>query len=833
MRRRAFFLLLFLLFVGNLFAQDQSVDIELNYEKPKKYVVEDISIEGIKYLDPDLYIGVTGIAKGDTISIPGDVFARAVKKLWEQDLFGDVKIRVAKVEGDKVWLKVDLQEKPRLYNWDFKGAKKSEVTDLNEKLKLKRGTTITEFMLSSTTDIIKKFYVNKGFLNVTVNVAQRADTVVQNTQHLTFIVDKKKKVKIRDIVFDGNVNYSDDRLRRVFKKTHRRDWNIFNVSKFIKNDYENDKKELIDFYEQKGYRDAKIISDSVYVVNSSRIGIRVKIEEGKRYFFRNITWIGNTKNTAEELDRLLKIKKGDYYDRVALDKRLNIDEESVSSIYQNQGYLFFNATPVEAKVENDSVDIEIRVSEGKPATISYVSIAGNDRTNEHVVRRELLTKPGDLYRKDNVVNTIRYLGQLGHFDAEKLGEGIQMDPNPQESTVGIKYTVSEKSNDQLELSGGWGGNMFVGSVGLRFNNFSARRFFEKDAWKPIPTGDSQSLSLRAQTNGSYYKAFSASFTEPWLGGKKPQSLSVSLFYQVQNNSYYLYQSGDKSFKVIGGSVGLGRRLNWPDNFFTLSTSINAEIYKLKDWDGFIFSNGTSTNLSLATAFSRNSTNNPIYPRGGSEVSLSVKATLPYSLLNGKDYSEKGGMTDQERYRWIEYYKVGFKGVFYQNIFKDLVLAVRGQFGYLGMYNSKVGYSPFEGFVVGGDGLSGYAMYGTETIGLRGYENESLTPSYYYRGKSVRNANVYDKFNIEMRYPITLTPQSSIYVLTFFEAGNAWQDINKFNPFQMVRSAGIGARIFLPMIGMLGIDWAYGFDEIPGSPGAGGSNFHFVIGMPTN
>ncbi len=833
MHTRAFFLLFFLLFAGKLFAQDQTVDIELNYEKPKKYVVEDISIDGIKYLDPDLYIGVTGIAKGDTVTLPGDVFARAVKKLWEQDLFGDVKIRVAKIEGDKIWLKVDLVEKPRLYKWEFTGAKKSEVTDLNDKLKLKRGTTITEFMLTTTTDLVKKYYVNKGFLNVDVNISQKADTVVQNTEHLTINVKKNKKVKIKDIIFEGNTNYTDDRLRRVLKKTHRRDWNIFNVSKFIKSDYESDKKDLIDFYEQKGYRDAKIVSDSVYKVSADRIAIKFRVDEGRRYYFRSLNWVGNTKNTPEELATLLKIKKGDYYDRVALDKRLNTDEESVSSIYQNQGYLFFNATPIEVKVDNDSVDVEIRINEGKPATISYISIAGNDRTNEHVIRREILTKPGDLYRKDNVVNTIRYLGQLGHFDAEKLGEGIQMDPNQQESTVGIKYTVNEKSNDQLELSGGWGGNMFVGSVGLRFNNFSARRIFEKGAWRPIPTGDSQSLSLRAQTNGSYYKQFSASFTEPWLGGKKPQSLSVSLFYQVQNNSSYIYQGGDKSFKVIGGSVGLGRRLNWPDNFFTLSTSVNAEIYKLKAWDSFIITDGTSTNLSFSTALSRNSTNNPIYPRGGSEVSLSLKATFPYSLVNGKDYSEKGGMTPQDRYRWIEYYKVGFKGTFYQNIFKDLVLSLKGQFGYLGMYNSKVGYSPFEGFVVGGDGLSGYAMYGTETIGLRGYENESVTPSYYYRGKSARNANVYDKFCAELRYPITLTPQSSIYVLTFFEAGNAWQDIKIFNPFQMVRSAGVGARIFLPMIGMLGIDWAYGFDQIPGSPGSGGSNFHFVIGMPTN
>jgi outer membrane protein insertion porin family len=841
MHKRVFFLLLSLLVFGKVFAQDQAVhNLTVNYEKPQKYVVQDITIEGIKYLDPDLYLGVTGISKGDTITIPGEEFARAIKKLWEQDLFGDVKINASKIDGDKIWLTISLTEKPRLYNWDIKGAKKSEVTDLNEKLKLKRGTTITDFMLTTTTDIIKKYYINKGFLNVDVNVTQTADTVVKNTEHLVFNVTKNKKVKIKNIDFEGNKHYTDERLRRALKKTHRRDWNIFNVSKFIKNDYENDKKELIDFYTQKGYRDAKIVEDSIYKVSNERIGIKIKIDEGNRYYFRNVVWIGNTKNTAEELMTLLKIKKGDPYDRVALDKRLNTDEESVASIYQNQGYLFFNATPVEVRVDNDSVDVEIRMTEGKPATISYISIAGNDRTNEHVIRREILTKPGDLYRKDNVINTIRYLGQLGHFDAEKLGEGIQMDPNQQESTVGIKYTVNEKSNDQLELSGGWGGNMFVGSVGLRFNNFSARRIFEKGAWRPIPTGDSQSLSLRAQTNGSYYKAFSASFTEPWLGGKKPQSLSVSLYYQVQNNSYSYFVKSDQFFKVIGGSVGLGRRLTWPDNFFTFSNSVNVEIYKLKQWQSFIIEDGTAANISLSTALSRNSTNNPIYPRGGSDVSLSLKMTLPYSLLNGKDYGDNSKMTNKERYRWIEYYKVGFKGVFYHNVWKDMVLALRAQFGYLGMYNSKYGYSPFEGFIVGGDGLSGYALYGTETVGLRGYENESVTPKYYYKTTDpdpqknrrwLNNANVYDKFSAELRYPITLTPQSSIYVLGFFEAGNAWQDMKYFNPYQMVRSAGVGARIFLPMIGMLGIDWAYGFDKPAANPSAGGSNFHFVIGMP--
>lgn len=840
MHNRVLFLFLSLLFFGKVSAQEQVVNLNLDYEKPKKYVVQDITIEGIKYLDPDLYVGVTGISKGDTLTIPSDVFSRAVKKLWEQDLFGDVKINASKVEGDKIWLKVNLTEKPRLYTWEIKGAKKSEVTDLNDKLKLKRGTTITEFMLSTSTDIIKKYYINKGFLNIEVNTTQRADTVVKNTEHLTFNVTKHKKVKIKDIDFDGNKFYTDERLRRALKKTHRRDWNIFNVSKFIKNDYENDKKELIDFYTQKGYRDAKVVGDSVYKVSDNRIGIKIKVDEGRRYYFRNVTWIGNTKNTAEELGDQLKIKKGDPYDRVALDKRLNIDEESIANFYQNQGYLFFNATPIEVKVDKDSVDVEVRISEGKPANISYVSIAGNDRTNEHIIRRELLTKPGDLYRKDNVVNTIRYLGQLGHFDAEKLGEGIQMDPNAQESTVGIKYTLVEKSNDQLELSGGWGGNMFVGSVGLRFNNFSARRIFDKGAWRPIPTGDGQSLSLRAQTNGSYYKAFSASFTEPWLGGKKPQSLSVSLYYQIQNNAYYYFQSSNQFFKVIGGSVGLGRRLNWPDNFFTWSNSLNVEIYKLRNWSGFILENGSSANINFSTTLSRNSTNNPIYPRGGSDVSLGVKFTLPYSLMNGKDYSMESKMTDKERYKWIEYYKVNFKGVFYQNIWKDLVLALRAQFGYLGMYNSKYGYSPFEGFVVGGDGLSGYALYGTETVGLRGYENESVTPRYYYKTSDpnsasknnwISNANVYDKFSAELRYPITLTPQSSIYVLGFFEAGNAWQDIKFFNPYQMLRSAGVGARIFLPMIGMLGIDWAYGFDKPSANPSAGGSNFHFVIGMP--
>lgn len=796
----------------------------VDYTTPKQYVVGGVTISGLKFLDAQTLINLFGLDEGETVMVPGDDVTNGVKKLWKQGLFSDINVSIVRVKGDTAYFNIDLVERARVSKIFFTGVKKSEQNELKEKLTLKIGDQLTDYLLSTAKGTIKKFYAEKGYRNVSVNILQANDTVISNGVRVTFEVDRKKKVKISNIDFEGNVAISDGKLRRAMKKTHRKDLNIFKSAKFVASNFEDDKENVIKYYNEKGYRDARILSDSIYVVNPKRVGIVIKVEEGPKYYFRNITWVGNTKYPSEFLSAVLKIKKGDVYDKTLLDKRLLQDDNSVSTLYMDNGYLFFNVEPTEVKIENDSIDVEMRIYEGKQATINKVLISGNTKTNEHVIRREIWTKPGELFSKSDIMRTNRELAQLGHFDPEKLNV-IPM-PNQADGTVDLKYIVEEKPNDQLEVSGGWGANMFVGTIGIRFSNFSMRRVFDKGAWRPVPSGDSQSLAIRAQSNGSYYKAYSLSFVEPWLGGKKPTSFSVSLYHSVQNNSNYVYQAGTQYMKVSGASVGLGKRLKWPDNYFTLSNEISYQNYDLKDWSGFIISNGGSNIISLKTTFGRNSTDQPIYPRRGSNLMLSVQLTPPYSLFNGKDYKNTG-MSQNEKYRWIEYHKWDFKYTWYSQLAGNLVLSTNAQFGYLGYYNKDLGYSPFEGFDVGGDGMSGYNLYGKETIGLRGYQNSSLTP--YHNG--VRVANLYDKFTVELRYPLVLSPSSTIYALTFIEGGNAWYDFTDFSPFAIKRSAGVGLRLFLPMLGQLGIDWGYGFDNIPTYPGAGGSNFHFVIGMP--
>jgi outer membrane protein insertion porin family len=582
------------------------------------------------------------------------------------------------------------------------------------------------------------------------------------------------------------------------------------------------------------------VSDSVWEINNKRVGIKYHIYEGQKYYYRNLTWSGNTRYPSEMLTAILHVKKGDIYDKVTMEKRLLTEDNSVSTTYMDDGYLFFNVQPVEIKVEGDSVDLEMRIYEGKQATISNIIIQGNTKTNEHVIRRELFTRPGDLFSKTHIVRSIRDLAQMGNFDPEKLD--VKPNPNQDGETVDITYIVEEKPNDQIELSGGYGGGMFIGSIGLKLANLSARRIFDKDAWKPLPTGDNQTFTLRGQTNGSYYKSISGSFSEPWLGGKKPISFTTSIYYINQNNSAYIYETGDKQMNMLGASVGIGRRLKWPDNYFTLFHSVDVQQYRLHDWTNsygqsyFIFSDGTSNNFSIKTIFGRNSTDQPIYPRRGSEFSIGLQITPPYSLLNNKNYKDPN-MPDSERYHWIEYHKWTFTTKWYTTIFSDLVFAYKVQFGYLGYFNKDLGYSPFEGFDLGGDGMGGsYNYTGSESIGLRGYDNSSLTP---VSSNGVRIANVYDKFSLEIRYPFVLSPQSTIYGLIFFEAGNAWTHLNQFDPLSVKRSAGVGVRLMLPMIGLLGVDWGYGFDAVPNtspditkkSTSPSGGKFHFVLGLP--
>lgn len=824
MLKSKIFLLLLLISSVYALAQEPS----FSYDVPKKYYVKEVRVSGIKFLNPDVLVSVSGISVGDSILVPGDAVTKAIKKLWSQGLFSDIKISATKIENSDIYLDIFLQEQPRISSINFVGVRKGEVSDLKEKLKLRNGSQLTESILENSVEIIKKHYRAKGFLNVDVKPVQENDTALANMVKLTFDINKNGRVKIGQIAFDGNTAYTDARLRKALKKIHRRDINIFKSAKFVQSDYDESKDNLIAFYNENGYRDSKILRDSIYTLNEKRIGINFLVHEGHQYHIRNISWIGNTKLPSEALTAILGMKKGDVYDKTLLEKRLFTDDNSISTVYMDDGYLFFNLDPVESQIQNDSVDLEMRIYEGDQATINKVLIVGNTKTNEHVIRRELWTKPGYLFSKSEITRTIRELGQMGHFDPEKLD--VQPMPNPAEGTVDLKYVVEEKANDQLEISGGWGNKMFVGTVGIRFTNFSVRRIFDKEAWRPVPSGDSQSLSLRASTNGTYYKAFSFSFTEPWLGGRKPTNFSFSIYHTIQNGGVdYFYQSSNKYFKVTGASVGIGTRLKWPDDYFSIYNEISYQNYNLKDWTGyFLFSNGQSNNLSYKISLTRNSTDQVIYPRTGSNLSLSLQITPPYSMFNGKDYSKVSG---SEKYKWIEYHKWTGRIQWYVPLVEKLVLYSNFQVGIMGYFNSDIGHSPFEGFDVGGDGMSGYNLYGKETIGLRGYKNGSLTPYTLIDGSYVGDGHVYDKYTVEIRYPLTLNPQAAIYLLTFFEAGNAWRDASEFNPFNVHRSAGIGARMFLPMLGMLGIDWGYGFDKIPDNPDAHKGQFHFIIGMP--
>jgi outer membrane protein insertion porin family len=794
----------------------------MDYSNARDYEIADVTVSGVEFLQPQVLISISGLQVGDKITVPGERTTKVVQKFWDQGLFSDVKLTAVKIEKGKIWLDIYLKEQPRLSRLELEGLKKGESQDLIEKINLRNGSQITADVLNNTERIIKEHFIDKGFYNTEIQIKQTPDTTRGNSVRMTVYVRKNERVKIEDIHFVGNKVFSETRLRRVMKNTKKIDINIFKPSKYIKNDFKEDKEKLLTFYNKNGYRDAKLRKDSVIILNDKRIMLYIFLEEGEKYFFRDIKWIGNTVYPAEVLNAYLGIKRGDVFDETILEERLNSDEDAVSSLYLDNGYLFFSVDPVEIKIEDDSIDFEMRIYEGKQATINDVIIKGNTKTNEHVVRREIRTKPGDLFDRSLLIRTVRELAQLGHFDPENIVPNPI--PNPAEGTVDLEYNLVERANDQLEISGGWGANMLVGTIGLRFSNFSARNILNPKAWRPIPTGDGQTLSIRAQSNGKYYRAYNLSFIEPWFGGKKPNSLVVSFYHTITNNSLYWYESGDKSFKISGASVGMGRRLMWPDDFFTMYNEISIQQYELDNWTGyFLFSDGTSKNFSFNTTFARKSVDQLIYPRRGSTFSLSLQLTPPYSLFNDRDYTN---LTDQEKYKWIEYHKWKFLADWYTTLAGNLVLATKAQFGYLGHYNNQIGPSPFEGFDVGGDGMSGYNIYGYETIALRGYENSSLTP----RVNGMKAGNVYSKLTLELRYPITLNPSATVFVLGFLEGGDAWYSIDQFNPFIIKRSAGFGLRAFLPMFGLLGIDWGYGFDAVPGQPDANRNQFHFTIGQ---
>ena len=815
--------------------------VEVDYNNPKKYIVGGVEVEGNEHFAPSQILQITGLQKGMEVTVPSEELSGIVDRLWSQRFFEDVAIVVDSLAPtrDTAFFKIRIIERPRVSKWTFAGVKSGEQKELQDRLNLRRGGEFSEYVAKTSSDIIKRYYKEKGFYNVDVKVNTKQDSIIRSAIRVQFAVDRGEKVKIKTITFSGNEHVKETKLARSMKKTKdRRLISFFSSKKF----------------NEAGYRDARIVKDTMYYVEPGKLQIDFQIDEGKQYFFRDITWTGNSVYSSDVLNDVLMIKKGDVYDVVTMEKRLfgggKQSEYDISKLYRDNGYLFFNLQPVELNIEGDSVDVEMRIVEGKPATLNNIIINGNDLTNERVIRRQVFTRPGYLFSQSDFERSIREIASMGQFDPEAISDpntGYSIIPNQLNNTVDVVYNVTEKPSSQLELSGGWGGNTFVATVGVSFNNFSTRRFFDKTAWRPVPLGDAQNLSIRFQTNGTYYTSLSASFSEPWLFGKKPTSLNMSLYYTRQTNSYLAFNilNNEEYMEVYGFAAGIGKRLKWPDNYFVLYNQLSWQTYKLQDWQyQFMFDTGISHNLSYTLNLSRNSTDQQIYPRQGSNFSASVQFTPPYSLLRKEGlagYDKYGNeikatnwkeidynlQTSEERYRWIEYHKWSFKGEVYAKLVGDLVLMARAQFGYLGYYNRNWGYSPFEGFRVGGDGMSGYDTYGSEIVSLRGYENYSLTPQAtssatgnYYAG------NVYDKFTVELRYPVILQPQSTIYALLFLEGGNCWADIRDFNPFQIKRSAGVGVRVFLPMIGLLGVDWGYGFDD----PVNGKSQFHFVIGQ---
>ena len=855
---RMIFLALLLALSCPSWAQQAGNGVEVDYNNPKKYIVGGVKLEGNEYLSENQILQVAALREGMEVTVPSEEMSNIITRLWRQRYFEDVAVSIDSLvpTRDTAYFKISIVERPRVSRWLFSGVKSSEQKELEERLNLKRGGEFSEYVVKTSSDIIKRYYKEKGFSNVKVDVNTKRDTVIRSAIRVQFAVDRGEKVKIQKITFNGADHVKESKLVRSMKKTRdKRLQNFFSSKKFQEKEYENDKRQLLTAFNEAGFRDARIVKDTMYYVEPNRLQIDFDIDEGKQYYFRDITWTGNSVYASEDLNSVLMIEKGDVYDVVTMQKRLfgggKQSEYDITKLYRDNGYLFFQVQPVEINIEGDSVDVEMRIVEGKPATLNNIVINGNDLTNERVIRRQVFTRPGYLFSQSDFERSIREIASMGQFDPEAImGEGgYSILPNPLDNTVDVVYNVTEKPSSQLELSGGWGGNTFVATVGVSFNNFSTRRFFDKSAWRPVPLGDAQNLAIRFQTNGTYYTSLSASFSEPWLFGKKPTSLNTSIYYTRQTNSniYYNILNNDEYMEVYGFAAGIGKRLKWPDNYFVLYNQLSWQTYRLQNWIyQFLFNTGISHNLSYTLSLNRTSTDQQIYPRQGSDFSFSLQLTPPYSLLRKKDRGilDSDGnptkvsswkdinydfQTSQDRYRWIEYHKWSFKGAVYTKLVGDLVLMARAQFGYLGYYNRNWGYSPFEGFRVGGDGMSGYDTYGSEIVSLRGYENYSLTPqaSSAYNSSGIYYAgNVYDKFTVELRYPVILQPQSTIYALLFLEGGNCWADIRDFNPFQIKRSAGVGVRIFLPMIGLLGVDWGWGFDD----PVTGGSQFHFVIGQ---
>ena len=805
----------------------------MDYTSPRTYTIGEITVSGTQNLDHAALTAIAALQVGQEVKIPSDQITDAIKNLWDQQLFTDIEIRATKVQGDLIFLNIHVEERPRLSKFRFKGVKKGKQESLREDIDLIRGRVITPNLISNTKRVIKKYYVDKGYFNTEVKIEKEKDSIIKNSLILTIGVKKNERVKIKDIKIQGNEKISEKAIKKAMKDTKEKNFfRIFKSSKYIKKTYEKDKRNVIAEYNAQGFRDAKIEEDTVYQISKKRIVIEMKLSEGKQYYFGDIKWVGNTKYTDKELDRILGIEKGDIYNQDLFDQRIFQDPagRDISSLYLDDGYLFFQPNVVETEVREDSIDFEIRLREGKQARVNKVTIVGNTKTNDHVIRREIRTNPGDLFSRTDIIRSQRELMQLGYFNQEKFA--VNPTPDQASGTVDIEYVVEEKPSDQIELSGGWGGGRVVGSLGLTFNNFSAKNFFKKGAWQPLPSGDGQRLSLRAQTNGRFFQSYNISFTEPWLGGRKPNGLTVSGFYSQQTNGRdklitntdgeEVLNPNRQALGIYGLTVGLSRRLKWPDDFFTLYNEVSYKYYDLQNWPTFVFNTGFSNNLSFTTTFARNSIDAPIYPTRGSQTSLSLQFTPPFSLFDEVDPND----SPQERFKFAEFHKWKFNSSWFTTLAGKLVLNTKMGFGYLGSYNSNVGLSPFERFFLGGDGLTGFNLDGREIIAQRGYGDRALSPR--------QGAAVVSKYTMEIRYPFTTNPSATIYGLVFAEAGNSWAEFEQFSPFEVKRAVGVGLRIFMPFFGLLGLDWGYRLDDIPGDPNSDNrTEFHFTIGGNIN
>ena len=801
-------------------AQISLSEINIDYANPKEYFIGGIDVEGTKFLDNKTLIQLSKLEVGSKIMVPGDELTKASKILWQQGLFSNVQIKVKSIQSNTIFLTLFLEERPRLSKFKFNGLKRSEIDAIRDKIKLARGKIITENVIINTKNIIANHFKEKGFLNISTSIDQQVDTITKNHVIIILNIDKGKKVKIGNINFEGNSTFSNKRLKRLMKDTkEKKFFRIFKASKFLEEAYETDKENIILKYNEKGLRDAKIISESAsYIDEEEILNIEMKINEGKTYYFGDITFVGNTKYSDNELAALVGINKGDIFDQSILETRVlgSPDSRDVHSIYLDNGYLFSQVTPIETEIRNDTIDIEIRIFEGLQARINRVSVSGNSKTNDHVIIREIRTKPGDLFSRSDIMRSQREIATLNYFDPEKLN--IDVDPNQEDGTVDLNYIVEEKSSDQIELQGGYGADRIIGTFRVSFNNFSAKNIFKNGAWSPLPSGDGQRLSLSATSNGVQFQSYNISFTEPWLGGKKPNSLTIGAYHSITSNGLEREDENRGVFKVTGASFGLGKRLKWPDDFFTLYQNISLKKYLVDQYSFGNFDDGTFYNMSYSFVLGRNSVDQPTFPRKGSNMKLSIQLTPPYSILDGIDNYSESEIEDLNT--WVEYHKWNFGANWFNSLADKLVLKTNLEYGLIGKYSNDKELTQFERFYVGGDGLSGYAVDGREVIALRGYENNSLSPT--------NGATIYNKYTLELRYALSLNPQSPIFALAFLEAGNTWNMFNKFNPFNIKRSAGIGIRMTIPMMGIMGVDWGYGFDEITGSPTSSGSQFHFSI-----